>query len=280
MLFWTKDEYLKFAEEMKEKPLSYYAFELLYWTGIRCGELLALTRDDFDLEKKTLRINKTFQTIKGKEMVTSPKTEKSNRRIDLPEFLCREMEDYFASLYKVDGKSRLFPVTKYYMHHELDRGCRKAGVKRIRIHDLRHSSCALLINLKDIHICIRRYSRRWRRNWTRHFQGRKRMKNKIFIRPTMEKGRDQKPKDEKARKRNTIINFRVTPEEKNRIEARIALTGLDRAEFFIESCLYQTVLVKGNVRTFREYDRLMKKLAEQINQDVKLENMDSELLES
>ena len=106
------------------------------------------------------------------------------------------------------------------------------------------------------------------------------MKNKIFIRPTMEKGRDQKPKDEKARKRNTIINFRVTPEEKNRIEARIALTGLDRAEFFIESWLYQTVLVKGNVRTFREYDRLMKKLAEQINQDVKLENMDSELLES
>ena len=106
------------------------------------------------------------------------------------------------------------------------------------------------------------------------------MKNKIFIRPTMEKRRVKKPKDEKARKRNTIINFRVTPEEKKRIEARIALTGLDRAEFFIESCLYQTVLVKGNVRTFREYDRLMKKLAEQINQDVKLENMDLELLES
>lgn len=106
------------------------------------------------------------------------------------------------------------------------------------------------------------------------------MKNKIFIRPTMEKGRVKKPKDEKARKRNTIINFRVTPEEKNRIEARIALTGLDRAEFFIESCLYQTVLVKGNVRTFREYDRLMKKLAEQIKQDVKLEDTDPELLES
>ena len=106
------------------------------------------------------------------------------------------------------------------------------------------------------------------------------MKNKIFIRPTMEKGRVKKPKDEKARKRNTMINFRVTPEEKNRIEARIALTGLDRAEFFIESCLYQTVLVKGNVRTFREYDRLMKKLAEQIKQDVKLEDTDPELLES
>lgn len=147
MLFWTKEEYLKFSEVMKEKPVSYYAFQILYWTGIRCGELLALTRADFDLEKRTLRINKTYQVVKGKEMITSPKTEKSNRTIELPQFLCDEMRDYFDSLYKVDEKSRVFVVTKSYMHHEMDRGAREAGVKRIRIHDLRHSSCALLINL-------------------------------------------------------------------------------------------------------------------------------------
>ena len=147
MLFWTKEEYLKFSEVMKGKPVSYYAFQILYWTGIRCGELLALTRADFDLEKRTLRINKTYQVIKGKEMITSPKTEKSNRTIELPQFLCDEMRDYFDSLYKVDEKSRVFVVTKSYMHHEMDRGAREAGVKRIRIHDLRHSSCALLINL-------------------------------------------------------------------------------------------------------------------------------------
>lgn len=147
MLFWTKEEYLKFSEVMKGKPISYYAFQILYWTGIRCGELLALTRADFDLEKRTLRINKTYQVVKGKEMITSPKTEKSNRTIELPQFLCDEMRDYFDSLYKVDEKSRVFVVTKSYMHHEMDRGAREAGVKRIRIHDLRHSSCALLINL-------------------------------------------------------------------------------------------------------------------------------------
>ena len=147
MLFWTKEEYLKFSEGMKGKPVSYYAFQILYWTGIRCGELLALTRADFDLEKRTLRINKTYQVVKGKEMITSPKTEKSNRTIELPQFLCDEMMDYFDSLYKVDAKSRVFVVTKSYMHHEMDRGAREAGVKRIRIHDLRHSSCALLINL-------------------------------------------------------------------------------------------------------------------------------------
>jgi len=38
MLFWTMDEYLKFSEVMKEKPISYYAFQILYWTGIRCGD--------------------------------------------------------------------------------------------------------------------------------------------------------------------------------------------------------------------------------------------------
>ena len=147
MLFWTKEEYMKFIEVMKEKPISYYAFQILYWTGIRCGELLALTMEDFDLEKRLLRINKTFQVIKGVPMVTSPKTENSNRQIDLPDFLCEEMEDYFAMLYKVDKHSRLFEVTKHYLHHELDRGAAKAKVKRIRLHDLRHSSCALLIDL-------------------------------------------------------------------------------------------------------------------------------------
>lgn len=147
MDFWTKEEYLKFSKVMKDKPVSYYAFQLLYWTGIRCGELLALTKADFDLGNRVISISKTYQVIKGEEVITSPKTEKSNRRIDLPEFLCDEMQDYFDSLYKVDDRSRIFQITKSYLHHEMDRGSKLAGVKRIRLHDLRHSSCALLINL-------------------------------------------------------------------------------------------------------------------------------------
>ena len=147
MLFWTKDEYMKFADVIKDKPMSYYAFQILFWTGIRCGEMLALTRADFDLGKRTLRINKTYQVIKGEELITSPKTEKSNRTIELPQFLCDEMQDYFDSIYKLDNDSRLFPITKTSLHREMTRGAKAAGVKRIRIHDLRHSSCALLIEL-------------------------------------------------------------------------------------------------------------------------------------
>ena len=62
MLFWTKEEYLKFAEIMMDKPLSFYAFEMLYWCGIREGELLALTPADFDFEKCTVSITKSYIT--------------------------------------------------------------------------------------------------------------------------------------------------------------------------------------------------------------------------
>lgn len=147
MLFWTKDEYLQFIESMKEKPVSYYLFEVLYWTGIREGELLALTMADFDLEKKTVSISKSYQRLGKEDVITTPKTERSNRIIDLPEFLCEEMEDYFESLYKPRPDDRIFPVTKYYILHELTRGCKETGVKRIRVHDIRHSHVSYLINL-------------------------------------------------------------------------------------------------------------------------------------
>lgn len=147
MQFWTKEEYLKFAEEMMDKPRSYYAFELLYWTGIRSGELLALTPGDFDFEKQTLRINKTFYRSKGKDIITTPKTIKSNRIITLPPFLCDEIKDYLGMFYEIGESERMFSFTKSYLGHEMERGCKASGVKKIRIHDLRHSHVSLLINM-------------------------------------------------------------------------------------------------------------------------------------
>ena len=147
MLFWTKDEYLKFADAMMDKPLSYYAFEMLYWCGIREGELLALTPSDFDFEAGTVSINKSYQRLKGKDVITTPKTKKSNRVIKMPKFLCGEMEDYLKMFYSTGANERIFSVSKHYLHHEMDRGAKAAGVKRIRIHDLRHSHISLLIDM-------------------------------------------------------------------------------------------------------------------------------------
>ena len=147
MLFWTKEEYKQFAFEMMDKPVSFYAFEMLYWCGIREGELLALTPADFDFDKETVTINKSYQRLHGEDVITTPKTKKSNRTIKMPHFLCEEMQEYLGMLYGLKKKDRIFTVTKSYLHHEMDRGAKAAGVKRIRIHDLRHSHISLLIDM-------------------------------------------------------------------------------------------------------------------------------------
>lgn len=147
MLFWTKPEYQRFSDAMMDKPVSFYAFEILYWCGLRLGEMLALTAADFDFVKNTVRINKSYQRIGCEDVVTDPKTAKSIRTVQMPDFLADEMKDYIKSLYGIGNDERIFPISKNYLHHEMDRGCKATGVKRIRIHDLRHSHVSLLIDM-------------------------------------------------------------------------------------------------------------------------------------
>ena len=108
--------------------------------------MLALTPADFNFEKKTLRINKSYQRLEGEDVITDPKTPKSNRTIVMPDFLAIEMENFIKSIYGLKMNDRIFTISKSYLHHEMDRGSKAAGVKRIRIHDLRHSHVSLLIN--------------------------------------------------------------------------------------------------------------------------------------
>ena len=82
-----------------------------------------------------------------KDLITTPKTEKSNRVISMPQFLQDEMKEFIGMNYGIGPNDRLFPVTKKYLHHEMDRGTKQTGVKRIRIHDLRHSHISLLIDM-------------------------------------------------------------------------------------------------------------------------------------
>ena len=98
--------------------------------------------------------------------------------------------------------------------------------------------------------------------------------DKIYRRPTQLGGTPKKKKNEKNRKRNVIMNFRVSPEEKELIDARIALTGLSRAEFFIESCLYQTILVKGNIRSFSEIKKQVAQIADAVDRNLHLEDLE------
>jgi len=109
--------------------------------------LLALTPADIDFEEKTISVSKSYQRINGRDVITPPKTEGSNRVISVPDFLLDDIRSYINSLYIIEPDDRLFDVSKNYVTRAMKSGTKRAGVKKIRIHDLRHSHCALLFEM-------------------------------------------------------------------------------------------------------------------------------------
>ncbi len=147
MKFWTREEYKQFSRRIMDNIMAYYAFEMLYWCGIREGELLALTKADFDFEANTVSINKNYQRFNGQDFITTTKTPKGNRIVKMPRHLRQEMQDYIGGLYGLKKKDRIFNFTRGALRNAMIKGCEKSGVKQIRIHDLRHSHISLLIEM-------------------------------------------------------------------------------------------------------------------------------------
>jgi integrase len=147
MQFWTVEDFKKFMACLRDDKALKIAFEILFWTGLRCGELMALTWSDVDMSGHKISINKTLARIKGKDVIQSPKTPKSNRLIGIPEFLCNDMLNYKKSLYCITSADRVCTVSKYAMYRAIASTSKIAGIKPIRIHDLRHSHASLLIEL-------------------------------------------------------------------------------------------------------------------------------------
>ncbi len=121
MQFWTQGEFSKFIDSIMNKRQSYIAFMTFYWTGMRLGELLALTVGDVDFEKRTISITKSYQRIDSRDIITEPKTSKSKRVITIPQFLAIDLQDYIGSMYGAQKADRLFPVTKHYLENEMKR---------------------------------------------------------------------------------------------------------------------------------------------------------------
>lgn len=103
---------------------------------------------------------------------------------------------------------------------------------------------------------------------------------KIYKRDNLVSGVTPKKKNEKNRKRSVIVNFWVTPEEKQLIDERIALSGLPRAEFFIQSCMYQKVITFGNMKTFDGIKKKLLVIDEHLQAVEKSEELDLKILES
>ena len=149
MAFWSKEEYLRFSEFLSGDPVMFTPIEVLYWTGLRLGELLALTPNDIDFNRCEIHVRHSFRRIKGgKETMTAPKTDKSVRKVVMPEFLRDEIRDYIENVSGAAFNERIFKdIDSRKIRDALDAGIEATCVPRIRIHDLRHSHVSLLIDM-------------------------------------------------------------------------------------------------------------------------------------
>lgn len=144
MKFWTTDEFNRVIAEI-DKWSYRLAFMILYWLGLRVGECLDLRPSDF--HDDIVHIDKTYHRRGGEDVSGPPKTENSRRDVVVPSFLSDEIQRYIGALYEIADDERIFYFTKSALNRELERAANAAGVKNIRVHDLRHSHAALLVEL-------------------------------------------------------------------------------------------------------------------------------------
>ena len=237
-----------------DKPLSYYAFEMLYWCGVREGGAAGPSpRRTSTLRNRPSPSQKSYQRIKGQDVVTDPKTAKSNRVIQMPAFLCDEMEDYIKSLYAVEPTDRIFMVTKSYLHREMDRGAKRGrGQADQDTRPQTHSHISLLIDMGFTALAIAdrvghesidityRYAHLFPHpaggdgGQAGHGAkgGLNHVGEKTLITTT----------DGEARQ----VAFRVSPEEDEQLETAVRLSGLTKQDYITRRLLGREVVVQGN----------------------------------
>lgn len=147
MLFWTNEEFKAFIKAMEERPVGYTIFTVMYYTGLRVGELLALTPEDIDFDRHIISVNKNYQRLNGKDYIYPPKTEAGYREVVMPKVLENCLKDYLAKLYEVQPTDRIFPYDRGWVGRQMKYGCDHSGTQKIRVHDVRHTHASLLIDM-------------------------------------------------------------------------------------------------------------------------------------
>lgn len=148
--FWTVEE---FDAAMEFAPEPYKtAFTLFFYAGLRRGELLALNVGDYDPATNTITVSKSLERVKGVNHIGEPKNKQSIRAVTIPASVAAMLDKYISTLYEPTPEEPLWPtLTGDHLAYRLEQAAKKAAVKKIRLHDLRHSHAAMLIDL-DVNI--------------------------------------------------------------------------------------------------------------------------------
>ncbi len=153
--FWTNEEFDTFIKCVDDS-LYYTIFNFLYYTGLRIGEMIALTWEDINLEKKELYIRNNFtDKIEDKVYdIVDPKSKNSIRIVDLDDYTYELLTEHYIkekNIYNFSKEMFVFGNVKYIapttFRRKLDEYIDKAEVKRITPHGFRHSHASLLIHL-------------------------------------------------------------------------------------------------------------------------------------
>lgn len=169
--FWTFDEFSRFIDRQKDNEPYYTIYNLLYYSGMRSGEMFALTLKDFDFVGSTVNIDKSLAIVEGDVLIHPPKTPKSKRVILLPEKVSGMVENYVSMLYGIKPDDRVFSISKSVLQKSNKALISASGNNHITIHGFRHSHASHLIELgfsplliserlghEDIETTLRTYS--------------------------------------------------------------------------------------------------------------------------
>ena len=142
--FWTREQYNLVLAQVDDIRVR-IALQMLFYGGMRLGELQALTLADIDFAENKIHINKTLQ--QNTRNIGTTKTENSVRTVVMPGIIMNELREYIGKLYDIQPNDRIYPYSRSLVTRGKDKAADKANVPRIRVHDLRHSHVSLLIEL-------------------------------------------------------------------------------------------------------------------------------------
>jgi len=140
---WTPEQFQQFMDAMPDDRRVYKIFfEVLFWSGLRRGEAIALQKDDMDMAKRALIVR---HSKRNRTQELSPTKTSQQRTVPLDEITWADVMDVYDHSdgpYLFGGAESLPPTDIDRLFHKVSDA---AGLPRIRIHDLRHSHATWLI---------------------------------------------------------------------------------------------------------------------------------------